>query len=404
MENILQRLPNENESQYIWRVGQAKDSGLIDSTWEELSPILNTQCGISEEDFRGSSAWRKRYRVMQQAWDDVFSQQKFADEHVASIQEQKDELYKVKRQLFDQRREYNKILASDARADHLAERLIEAANLVPLQNYSEVFKFHNSPTNEEAVLALSDWHYGQLSNNIWNEYNTDICLQRVSKLFESVVNALQNHSVKTLHIVLLGDFVNGSIHTGSRVASEEYTCDQLMHVSEILANFINKLSPYVDNVNVYSTYGNHARTIQNKNDSIHADNMEKVIPWWMKQRLKDNKKVYIIDSEFYEFIYFNVCGYNVVCTHGDLDRFKDIGVTVNSLFSKKFGKTIDYTFSGDKHHLESFEQFGIESSLVGSLCGTDEYANNKRLYSYPMQTLCMFSTEDGKTCTYNIKL
>ena len=161
---------------------------------------------------------------------------------------------------------------------------------------------------------------------------------------------------------------------------------------------------YVEKVNVYSTYGNHARTIQNKDDSIHADNMERVIPWWLKQRLMNNSKANIIDSEFYEFIYFNVCGYDIVCTHGDLDKFKDIGVTINSLFSKKYGKTIDYTFSGDKHHLESFEQFGVESALVGSLCGTDEYANNKRLYSNPMQTLCIFTPEDGKLCSYNIKL
>ena len=94
----------------------------------------------------------------------------------------------------------------------------------------------------------------------------------------------------------------------------------------------------------------------------------------------------------------------MVCTHGDLDKFRDLGVTVNNLFSKKYGKTIDYTFSGDKHHHESFEQFGIESTLVGSLCGTDEYANNKRLYSNPMQTLCIFTPEDGKLCSYNIKL
>ena len=404
MVDILQKLPSENESQYIWKIGQAKDAGLIDSTWEELTPILNVQCGISEEDFRGSSAWRKRYRVMQQAWDDVFCQSQFVDEHVASIREQKAELYKAKRQLFDQRREYNKILASDARADHLAERLIEAANLVPLQDYSNIFTFKNNASNEEAVLCLSDWHYGQVSNNIWNEYNTGICIERVSKLFDKVFNALQEHNIRTLHVVLLGDFVNGAIHVGSRVASEEDTCEQLMHVSEILANFINSLSVCVDNVNVYSTYGNHARTIQNKNDSIHADNMERVIPWWLRQRLQKNVKVNVVDSEFYEFIYFNVCGYNIVCTHGDLDKFKDIGVTINSLFSKKYGKTIDYTFSGDKHHLESFEQFGIESSLVGSLCGTDEYANNKRLYSYPMQTLCIFTPEDGKLCSYNIKL
>lgn len=404
MENILQKLPTENESQYIWKVGQAKDNGLIDSTWEELTPILNTQCGISEEDFRGSSAWRKRYRVMQQAWDDVFSQSQFVDEHVSNIQEQKDELYKIKRQVFDQRREYNKILASDARADHLTEKLIEAANLAPLQDYSNIFTFKNSTSNEEAVLALSDWHYGQVSNNIWNEYNTEICKERVAKLFDKVANALQEHSIRTLHIVLLGDFVNGSIHVGSRVAAEENTCEQLMHVSELLANFINALSIYVNKINIYSTYGNHARTIQNKNDSIHADNMERVIPWWLKQRLSGNSKINVIDSEYYEFIYFNVCGYDICCTHGDLDKFRDIGVTINSLFSKKYGKTIDYTYSADKHHLEAFEQFGIESALVGSLCGTDEYANNKRLYSYPMQTLSIFTKDDGKLCTYNIKL
>lgn len=404
MENILQKLPTENESQYIWKVGQAKDNGLIDSTWEELTPILNTQCGISEEDFRGSSAWRKRYRVMQQAWDDVFCRSQFANEHVTNIQEQTNELYKAKIQFFDQRREYNKIRTSDARADNLAERLIEAANLVPLQDYSNIFTFKNNILNEEAVLCLSDWHYGQVSNNIWNAYNVEVCKERVAKLFDKVSDVLQEHNIRTLHIVLLGDFVNGSIHVGSRVAAEENTCEQLMHVSELLANFINVLSVYVNDINVYSTYGNHARTIQNKNDSIHADNMERVIPWWLKQRLAFNSKVNIVDSEFYEFIYFNVCGYNICCTHGDLDKFKDIGVTINSLFSKKYGKTIDYTFSGDKHHLESFEQFGIESTLVGSLCGTDEYANNKRLYSYPMQTLCIFTPEDGKLCSYNIKL
>jgi hypothetical protein len=79
-------------------------------------------------------------------------------------------------------------------------------------------------------------------------------------------------------------------------------------------------------------------------------------------------------------------------------------MTVNALFTKKYGKSIDYTFSADKHHAESFEQFGIESTLVGSLCGTDEYANNKRLYSNPMQTMCIFTPDDGKLCSYNIKL
>ena len=398
MDDNLKKLPTESDDQYFYRVCSMKES--LGFTWPQMAEIFNAEFGCN----KGDTSYRKKWA----AFNDVFKANidKLVGETTYSneLQDQLDEIYKAKRQLWDQRREYNKILASDARASHLAEKLIEAANSVPMHDYSNMFEFNVADSEKEAVVLLSDWHYGQLSNNIWNTYNTTICKDRVAKLFDKVAEALQEHSVKKLHVVLLGDLVNGSIHTSSRVAAEEDTCDQLMHVSEIIANFINALSMYVENINVYSTYGNHARTIQNKEDSIHSDNLERIVPWWLRQRLKINPRINVIDSEFYEFIYFNVCGYNVVCTHGDLDQFKQIGVTINSLFSKKYGKTIDYTFSGDKHHLESFEQFGIESTLVGSLCGTDEFANNKRLYSKPMQTLCIFTPEDGKQCSYNIKL
>lgn len=398
MDQDLKRMESESQDQYFYRICSMKDA--LGFTWPQMAEIFNAEFGCN----KGDTAYRKRWAAFKSVLDANTDKIIGEDKYLTELKEQTDEIYKAKRQLYDQRREYNKMLVSEARANHLAEKLIEAANLAPLKHYSEMLTFSNSASNEEAVLMLSDWHYGQVSNNIWNQYNVDICLQRVSKLFDKVSSALKEHTISTLHVVLLGDFVNGAIHTSCRVAAEENTCEQLMHVSEILANFINELSAYVHEVNIYSTYGNHARTIQNKNDSIHADNMERVIPWWLRERLQDNNKVNVIDSEYYEFIYFNVCGYNIVCTHGDLDKFNDIGIIVNSLFTKKYGKAIDYTFSADKHHLESFEQFGIESMLVGSLCGTDEFANNKRLYSNPMQTLCIFMPEDGKLCTYNIKL
>lgn len=398
MVDNLKRMENENDEQYFYRVCNMKDS--LGFTWPQMAEIFNNEFGCN----KGDTAYRKRWSAFKSVLDANTDKIVGENKYLSELKEQTDEIYKAKKQLADQRREYNKMLASDARAEHLTEKLIEAANIAPLKNYSDMFTFKNATSTKEAVLCLSDWHYGQVSNNIWNQYDTSICVQRVSKLFDKVSSALREHKIKTLHVALLGDFVNGAIHTGCRVASEESACEQLMHVSEIIANFINAISAYVDKVNVHSTYGNHARTIQNKNDSIHSDNMERVIPWWLNQRLKDNGKVNVIDSEYYEFIYFDVCGYNVVCTHGDLDKFSDLGVVVNSLFTKKYGTTIDYTFSGDKHHLEAFEQFGVESTLVGSLCGTDEYANNKRLYSNPMQTLCIFTPEDGKLCSYNIKL
>ena len=119
-------------------------------------------------------------------------------------------------------------------------------------------------------------------------------------------------------------------------------------------------------------------------------------------RLKDNPKVTIEDNEFYEFIYLDVQGHGIVGTHGDLESFRKLGIDMHTLFSKQYGFDIEYVFSGDKHHLESNDSYGIENVLVSSLCGTDNYANNKRLYSKAGQTLYIFNKEDGKVCTYNI--
>lgn len=399
MEIDLKRMENETQDQYFYRICKMKDS--LGFTWPQMTEIFNDEFGCNKGDTAYRKEWAAFNKIFNANVDRIIGDGTYLNE----IKTATDEFHKAKRQFYDQRREYNKMLIDDARADHLTEKLIEAANQAPLKDYSSVLTFKNAASRpREAVLCLSDWHFGMVSNNIWNEYNMEICIDRTSKLFEKITTILKDHPVDTLHIAILGDMINGAIHTTSRVASEESACEQLMDVSELLASFINGLSVCVDKVNVYSTYGNHARTIQNKNDSIHSDNMERIIPWWLRQRLKNNSKVTVVDSEYYEFIYMQIFGYNIVCTHGDLDRLKNLGMTVNTLFTKKYGKTIDYTFSADKHHAESFEQFGIESTLVGSLCGTDEYANNKRLYSNPMQTMCIFTPDDGKLCSYNIKL
>lgn len=392
------KLANENEEQYILRICSMKEQN--DWTWQDIANILNDSLGHNY----GESAYRKKFQSfnkMMEANEDTFFTE---DEYLKKIREEKEELYKAKKQFQDQRREYNKILTMDARSDHLTEELISIAKALPIRGLNNFSDIPVVESGKEAILVLADWHYGEVSNNIWNKYDTDICKQRVQKLYEKASQYLKHHRVEKLHIMLLGDEIHGAIHSSCRVMSEENTCEQLIHVSEILAEFINELSSKVNHIDVYSTYGNHARTIQNKDDSIHSDNMERIIPWWIRQRLQNNNRVNIIDSDYYEFIAFNVCGYNVVGCHGDLDKVKNFGVVVNTIFSKLYGKTIDYTFLADKHHIEEFEQLGIESVLVRSLCGADEYSNNKRLYSSPGQTLVIFTPEDGRQCTYNIKL
>ena len=379
---------------------------ISDLDWSEIASQYNIDFNPdtirkgSQPPLFGGTFVREYYQ-----WKDSKNNAYDKDSYALELKAIKDEIFKEKRKLYDQRREYNKLLTHDARAEHLNDELVKVAKdmvtSLPLI-VQEEWKPVN--TKKEALACWSDWHYGMITDNIWNTYNTEICKERVKKLVYYTIEYLELNKIDMLSIVLLGDAAHGGCHTSCRVQSEEDVCDQIMHVSEIMAEAINEISKHVNHITVYSCYGNHLRTIQNKNDSVDSDNMEKLIPWWLKQRLKDNFKVDIVESEYKEFTRIDILGYKICCVHGNLDKFRDLGVTVNTIFSRKFNETIDYTISGDKHHLEEFEQFDIESVLIRSLCGTDDYANEKRLYGKPGQTLIIFNNKYGREATYHIPL
>lgn len=403
----LSRGKNESTESYIWRICQMKEQGHEElSDWDEVAETINRGLfGDNTELYCGKDKYRKEYQSAKKFFDAGVFDQKLDEKHIKLLKDKTEEMEKEKLKLSDQRREYNKILMTDARAEHLNDEIIRIAEQMN-QEHPLIFPSNTvyPDDSREAVLVLSDWHYGMVADNVWNKYNPKICKERVVKLGEKASHALFENKISKLHVVMLGDAAHGAIHTTCRIQSNEDTCDQLMHVAEILAELVAYLSHYVKEVNVHSCYGNHMRTVQNKKESVHTDNMEKIIPWWIKERLKGYPNVTIHESKFKEFTKLNVLGYNICCVHGDLDTFRNIGVTVNTLFSKLYGETIDYTLSGDKHHLEEFEQYGIESIMCRSLCGADDYANAKRLYSNSGQTLIIFNKEDGRECTYHFKL
>lgn len=319
------------------------------------------------------------------------------------------DLKKEQKRFYDQRREFNKIVAQDGRREHLYESLIRAAE--SLKDTIGCVYDRDEPDDDyilstsdtEAVLVLNDWHYGMTTDNIFNEYNTEICKRRVKYLTARVTERLDKHKCSILHIVVLGDMIHGAIHTSARVASNELVCDQLMQVSELLAQTILHLSKFTNEVYVYTTYGNHARTVQNKQDNIHRDNMERIIPWWLEQRLSGSKNIYIVDDSKTEFLLFNVAGHDFCATHGDLDTVKNSPRLFSSLFNR-MGANIEYILLGDKHHVEEVEDVGVQAKLCGALCGSDDYANERRLYSLPSQLMMIVDPELGVDAEYKIKL
>lgn len=407
MNPKYERKEGETDFEYGLRLIEIKvEQKPDDLDWEDIVEAAGLDCHRDSLRKAASVTPYSGYAVAQ------YFKRKFAGEGKPDQEEYMGELdfkimqmRKETKRFYDQRREFNKLVDRIGREENLEDRLVDAAvalnEQIPLRMDKGVCYTYD---DNEAILVFADWHYGMKTDNIWEKYNTEICRNRVERLVAMAIERIRLHKCRRLHILLLGDMAHGAIHTSARVASEELVCDQVMQVSEIIAQAVNALADEVEETVVHATYGNHLRTVQNKNDSIHADNMERLIPWWLEQRLGSRNDVIFPEAEYYEFLYFNVCGYKICATHGDLDNVKSAGRTLNTLFVKKYGSEIDYVILADKHHKEEFEELGIESMVVRSLCGTDEYANGKRLYSTPGQLMMVFKPGMGADACYQIKL
>lgn len=405
----LSRTQNESPLDYHKRIiyGKLRDKSLGDLDYSELSDYAYGQ-------HYSSDVSRRMFYGSKRTLDLVASNQKDSRASMNTINEldaKIDEFKREKQKFFDQRREYNKIQAEAGRREHLYERLGQAADELS-ETVGDVFAGQTAlgVCDNEAVLVFSDWHYGMVTHNTFNTYNTDICKERVQEVVTKASSRIAQNKCSKLHVVVLGDIFHGAIHASARVASEELTADQLMQASEILAQAIIFLSQYVEETHIYITYGNHARTVQSKQDSIHRDNMERLIPWWLKTRILAEERVSgeslninIAPESDTEFLLLNVCGHDICAAHGDLDSVKASPRMLSTLFHKKYGKDIEYILLGDKHHREDFEELGVTSMLCGALCGSDDYANDKRLFSTPSQMLLIFNPEDGLDAEYRIK-
>ena len=385
--------------------GKLVDKTLADMDYTELSELVYGQPYSSDVARRMLYGSRKTLELLDQ--EELGSIED--DEIISKIEEKTIELKKERQKFFDQRREYNKLVSQDGRSEHLFDMLSKAATDLPnsigsVLDGANINLIHRSARSDyEAVLVLSDWHYGMVANNAFNTYNKDICKKRVSKVIEDTAERITRYGCAKLHIIVLGDMFHGAIHTSARVASEELVCEQIMQVSEILAQAIIALSGFVEQTNVYMTYGNHGRTVQTKTDNIHRDNMERLISWWLRERFSDVDGITVEDESDNEFIVVDVCGHEMCASHGDLDSVKSSPRLLTTLFQKKYGKNIEYIILGDRHHRESFEELGVTASLCGSLCGVDDYANDKRLFSTPSQMLLIVSPRDGVDAEYRIK-
>jgi hypothetical protein len=405
MNDILVRLPNETEDQCLWRIGKAKDSGILTDNWPEIAAFLNKTFREDETQYYDSSAYRKKYRNFVTAYEGIFSKERFTDEEMMTIVEQKRELEKAKIKLRDERLDYQKTVREEARKESIVDlvRRVFTETVVPFDYTPSHTVFREC--DDELVICLSDLHAGIVCDNYWNQFNTNILRERLHKYLDEIRDIQKTHLCRKCYVVLGGDNVSGLIHANLRLQNNENVVKQLKIASEYIGNFVKELIDMdtFEEIEVRSVAGNHSRMSQNKEEHLKGEELDELIPFYLNLMFAnvDMVKIYEespIDSTINSFTTSGNKLFYIV--HGD----KDSVSKVVSDLTLMVGRKPDGIIMGHRHHNALDSAHNVKVIQCGCVVGTDTHCVDHRISGEPEQ--CVFITNKNRTvkCLYDIGL
>ena len=352
-------------------------------SWQDIADLVEEKYGVLH-----SRHWYSRY------YDDyILAFHEYMPEEVDEIkvdpyQEKLLALQKEKVKISDERNQNRAYVRRLAREDTLKEIALEAVKnigskkLLPIYNKSITVN-----KDKEAILLLSDWHYGFDFVNPWNKYSPEIAKKRIAKLLNETIKFCKEQKVTNINVLNLADLIAGRIHLTIRLESRIDVITQIMEVSEILAEFLNELTKYF-NVSYYSCADNHSRIEPDKTQSLDLESLCRITDWFLKQRLGDTVNFYA--NQFGdEIITFNILGHKVAAVHGHDDKPNKC-IDEISLLTRQ---TYDLICMAHRHHFSMDEKDQCRLVCNGSLMGSDSYAIKLRLHSRPSQTLIISTKE-----------
>ena len=398
----LHRLENENEEQFIFRLGSAKDSGNLDMSWDEIADIINKEFRTDESEYRSEAAYRKPYQQAKRYFEaNVFKTYKDEDSYFKELRLQKQNIRKEKQKLFDERTALNKTLRETARVE---EDLAKLELLIKENGSTTLPSISNSvePSDNDLFICLSDFHLGIDTDNYFGKYNSDIAANRLAQYLSQIIKIQNLHKSENAYVGILGDILNGEIHFTTQLENRENVTEQIQKSAELISAFIYELSKHFKAVYINGVAGNHSRT-SFKDQVLRGNRLDNLIPWYMKAKLSHLQNVIFIDDENYDSTIATciIRGNEYLLVHGDWDSYSESGVSklVMMLNFKPRG-----IFYGHLHRCSYDDIANIKIVRSGSFSGTtDDYTISKRLSGKPSQMVCVIDN-NGIKCCYPVQL
>lgn len=398
----LHRLENENEEQFIFRLGSAKDSGELDMSWEQLAEIINKEFRNDESEYRSEAAYRKPYQQAKRYFEaNVFKTYKNEDSYFKELQIQKQNLEKEKVKTRDERNELKRIIREEARKESYKEQIIRTISEYhgkPL-SYDENKQFNGViKSDNDLIVSCTDIHAGIEIDNYFNKFNEDVLKDRFNQYLDKIFEVQLRHGSENVNLIL-SELVSGIIHNELRIENNQNLIEQFLTVTDYISQFLAELSYHFNNVNVYICPGNHSRISPKKEDSLKGENIDHLALPFLEAKLQNFKNIYFNRNAIEESIaMFSVRNNVVMASHGD----KDAPSNVVQKFTLLFGIRPDLVYLGHRHQNGLTTVYNCKVVESGCLSGVDNYALDLRINGYPSQTISVV-TKDGLDCLYDVK-
>ena len=377
----------ESFDDYMMRIGDA--CGERKLTQDQAASLLNEATG---SDY-GECRYRKTYKAWKAGYDYAVGH---ANEETIQNELQRLKIEKVKLQ--DERTAVNKVYRDTARVEAIKELITAKIAPYDKKDFLNVVQYEGS--GHDVIVCLSDLHTGARIDSAWNKFDREILKARLESYVAQVFNIIERHAAEKIHVLLLGDLINGHIHVNTRVQNNENSIEQVMTAAELVSNFVAELYEVCQNIDVYAVSGNHSRVFPNKEEQIPGDELEALIPFYMKARLQNLPGIDIrtnkLDPTFGGFKARNSL---VMYAHGD----KDSPANVVEHLTMMVKQPIDLVFLGHRHTNGMTTVHGTKVIESGCVCGTDSYAVGIRKNDIPQQAVAVIA-DDGLTCLYDVKL
>lgn len=397
----LKKREDENDEQFIWRLGQYKDSGLLDMNWDEIAGVINKELDIEDAPFT-EAAFRKPYQQAKRFYDAGVFTDMSDDEYLAELRIQKQELEKEKVRMRDERNELKRMLREEARKESYREqiaRTISECDVKPLE-YDKYKKFDDITSgNNDLVITLTDLHTGIEIDNYFNTFNNDVLKNRLNRYLDKIIEVQQCHSSKNACIII-SEIISGLIHDSLRIESNQTVIEQFLTAVNYISEFLAELSKHFNDVNVFVCPGNHSRVVANKDRNLKGENFDHFIIPFLEAKLQNFDNIHCYKNEVEESIaMFNVRGNIIMAAHGD----KDDPSTVVQKFTMMFGVKPNIVYLSHRHTNAMSTVYDTKVITSGSLSGSDSYCMDKRLRGKPEQVISVI-TDKGLECNYDVKL